>query len=42
MHEMHVEYIAINILHKTHKIFTNGKTILEKNSLKSFVYISTC
>ena len=28
---MHVEYITINILHKTHKTFTNGKTILEKN-----------
>ena len=26
---MHVEYITINILHKTHKIFTSGKTILE-------------
>ena len=26
---MHVEYITINILHKTHEIFTNGKTILE-------------
>ena len=26
---MHVEYITIYILHKTHKIFTNGKTIFE-------------
>ena len=26
---MHVEYITINILHKTHKIFTSGKTSLE-------------
>ena len=39
---MHVEYITINILHKTHKIFTNGKTIFEKKSLKGYVYISTC
>ena len=28
---MHVEYITINILHKTQKTFTNGMTILEKN-----------
>ena len=39
---MHVEYITINILHKTYKTFTNGKTILEKNSLKGYVSISTC
>ena len=28
---MHVEYTTMNILHKTHKTFTNDKTILEKN-----------
>ena len=36
MHKMHVEYVIINILHKTHKIFTNGKTIFGKK------FFSTC
>ena len=26
---MHIEYITIYILHKTHEIFTSGKTIAE-------------
>ena len=35
---MHVEYITINILHKTYKIFTSGKTIVETFFKRLYIY----
>ena len=42
MHNLHVEYIPIYILHKTHEIFTSGKMIVENILFQHTLYcIST-